>query len=90
MMTDLGSTNKPLPERLTLAEDGMWETPSWAHTNDDDEWRSFGWKAVTYAGNVYYWHKEESNVRAWLTSRGYVDTGDGKHWSRDSKQDETA
>src|ERR1700704_5554290 len=41
-------------ERLTLNEEGMWETPSWARDSDDDEWRSLGWRAWTYSGEVAY------------------------------------
>jgi hypothetical protein len=70
-----------MPELLILAEDGTWETPSWGRTNDDDVWVPFGWKAVTYDGHVHYRH-EKANVRAWLVTNGYQDTGDGTHYRK--------
>jgi len=74
--------NVPMPDRLTLADDGVWEMPAWGRTSDDEEWISYGWKVVSYAGHVFFRHKELSQVHQWLTSQGYADTGDGRHYQR--------
>lgn len=71
-----------LPTRLTLAEEGQWETPSWAQTSDNDEWISYGWKAWTYDGIPFFRHQEKSVVQQWLADNGYTDTGDGAHYQR--------
>lgn len=71
-----------LPERLFLGEDGQWITPSWAYTNDDDEWTSYGWRARTYEGDTLFHNQSFSVVAKWLADNGYVDTGDGYHYQR--------
>lgn len=73
-----------LPTRLTLAEEGQWETPSWAQTSDNDEWISYGWKAWTYDGVLFFRHQEKSVVQKWLADNGYTDTGDGAHYQREA------
>jgi hypothetical protein len=75
-----------LPERLSLTEEGQWETPSWARTSDDDEWISYGWKAVTFEGQIHFRHKDKAVVEKWLADKGYVDTGDGAHYQRSISQ----
>jgi hypothetical protein len=71
------------PSALTLAEDGLWEMPSWGRHPDDEQWINYGWKAwAPYAGPVFFQHKEKSAVQQWLTSHGYVDTGDDVHYQQ--------
>lgn len=76
-----------LPERLTLAEDGEWEMPytgvSTMNVNyDDEEWTSYGWKAVTYEGERHFIHKDKAIVQQWLAEHDYLDTGDGAHYQK--------
>lgn len=73
-----------LPAYLTLTENGYHEPlPYWRNPEvDDEEWISYGWKAITYEGHVHYSHKEKANVQQWLAEHGYQDTGDGSHYQR--------
>lgn len=78
----MNKVSTELPATLILTEDGQWETPSWAKTNDDDQWISYGWKAWTYEGHVFHRNIEQGNVQQWLAGNGYQDTGDGRHYQR--------
>lgn len=80
--TTNGTTPGTLPALLILAENGMWVTPSWGQTSDDDYWFRHGWKATTYDGHTLFSEKELTDVRKWIIDRGYVDTGDGRHFRR--------
>lgn len=73
-----------LPAHLTLTENGYHEPlPYWKNPEvDDEEWISYGWKAITYEGHLHYSHKEKANVQQWLAEHGYQDTGDGIHFQR--------
>jgi hypothetical protein len=71
-----------LPQRLSLAEDGEWEQPSWSRNPDDEEFITYGWRARTYEGKTYVNHKEKAIVQRWLAAHGYVDTGDGHHYEQ--------
>lgn len=71
-----------LPKRLTLAEDGEWEMPSWSRNPDDEEWITYGWRARTYEGTTFVNHKEKAIVQRWLADHGYIDTGDGHHYEQ--------
>lgn len=75
-------TQAALPERLQLSEEGEWYRPTWGQTSDDDQWIWTGWRARDSSGNVFFRHKDESEVKSWLAQRGYQDTGDGRHYRR--------
>jgi hypothetical protein len=78
--------NSKAMELLLLSEEGEWETPSWARDSDDDEWRSYGWRARTYSGEVAYRHPEKATVEQWLLEQGYHDSGDGIHYEREERK----
>lgn len=78
----MANNETTLPERLKLVEDGMWATPSWGETLDDDYWFRRGWKAATYDGHTLFSEKELTDVRKWIIDHGYIDTGDGIHFQK--------
>lgn len=69
---------------VQLVEDGDWITPSWSNNPDDEEFIETGWKVVTYEGAQLFWHNALAPVERWLREHGYVDTGDGAHYSNDA------
>jgi hypothetical protein len=76
---------KALPNQLELVEDSYsqpraLEISTMNIGHDNKQRTSKGWTARGNNGVVYFQSLEETQVRQWLISNGYVDAGDGIHY----------